>query len=342
MSENKLFDYPTVSYIYNDESHYLFSNPFDENSENQFSCLISNIEMESQIPSSDKRTNFDDNFEKSNLLKLDEDINKNISNDLNISQENNFLQMNAQEEIIINNENNNLPELDHVDNRITQNFQIFPENNNIQMEEEEEEIIDNTDNNNTQKNTEKKKNTRFTPENLLRKVKHILLGCILRFLNEKIRKLYHNQIGKGIAIKQFKTLNQKEKSEPNIQYNKDFLHKTIGEILSEKISKRMTNYTPFHNKNLVQHLLNEEDMFIRNIFEKLFSLTFFDYLNHFKGKKYYNILQEMPCINKELQKYSDQPEYVKYLYNYLQNYDIIINKKKSRKSKKNKGNKKSF
>lgn len=345
MSEYKFFEKselnsPTLNYIYNDDSHYFLSNPFEENSENHSSYFYSNIDIESQIPSSDKGTNFDDNFEKSNLPKFDDDINIKISNDLNISQENNNFQIeNDKEEIlggIINkDEHNMLPELDDADNRKTQNDQIPPENNTNQMEEDREEIIDERENTIIQNNSDKKKNTKFTSENLRRKVKHILLDCTLRFLNEKIRNLYNNQIGKGIAIKEFKTLNQKEKSESNIQYNKDFLNKTIGEILSEKISKRMTNYSPFHNRNLVEKLLNEKNISIKKLFQELFSLTFLDYLNHFIGVKYYDILKEMPYINKELQKYEDEPDYVSHLYYYFRNYEILINKKKSRKSKKN-------
>lgn len=341
MSEKNCFDYcnQTNNYIFNDESHY-FLNSFDENKENYFSQIISNMDIEQQIPSSNKRTNFEDNIEKDNLLKYNEDDNKMFSNDLIKIQENNILPNENEEEEIIdeifyNNVHNNLVEFEDRDNRINPNFQISPDNNIIDKDEEEEEIIDKTI---IQNNTEKIKNTKYTPENLLRKVKHILLECILLFLNKIICKVYNNQIGNGIAIKQFKNLNQKEKSEPSIQYNKDFLNKTIGEILSEKISKRMTNYSPFHNKNLVEKLLNENNITIKKIFQKLFNLTFFDYLEHFRGTKPNDILKGMPSINKAFQKYSDDPDYITNLNYYFQNYDIIINKKKSRKSKKKKGN----
>ena len=45
----------------------------------------------------------------------------------------------------------------------------------------------------------------------------------------------------------------------------------------------------------------------------------------------------MTTLNKVLQNYSDEPDYMESLYYYFQNYEIIINKKKARNSKKNKG-----
>ena len=335
MSYNTISDiiFLNNKYFNDEESHYFTSDSLENNDNNLSNYLYGNLEFESQIPSSDKRTNFDDIIEHSNSLKFDEYNNNLLFNNLNISQENNNIKnKNNKEEII----DNNLPELNEESNpdKINQ-IDISQENNIIQMDEEIEMGYD-TKNAITQKTSEKKKIIKFSSDNFIRKVKHILLDCIIHFLNTKIRKLNNNKIGKGIAIKQFKNLNQKEKSNPNIQYNKDFINKTIYEILSEKISKRLSNFSPFHNKNLVENLLNDKKNSIE--FKRLFTLTIFDYLNHFRGSEYYDILREMSSLDKELQKYQDEPDYILNLKYYFQNYENIINNKKSRKPKKNKEN----
>ena len=202
----------------------------------------------------------------------------------------------------------------------------------------EEEIKHKNENPTTLKNSEKMKYTKFTPANMLRKTKHILLDNLLYFLNQTINQVYNYKNIKGFSFKHFKTLNQKEKSETNIQYNKDFLNKTIGEILSEKISKRLTNYPSDHNKKLVQSLLCDKNVNIQNLFKRLFSLTFFDYLQHFRGTKYFVELKGMVSLNQVLQKYSDEPNYMESLSYYFHNYDIIINTKRTRNSKKKKEN----
>ena len=235
-------------------------------------------------------------------------------------EQNNMLKSVEENNIINDNEHNNCQEID------------------IKQIEIEEEIKTNEENPVTQTNSEKMKYTKFNPANMIRKTKHILLDNILNFLNALIRKIYNIKNITGFNLRQFKTLNRKEKSESNIQYNKDFLGKTIGEILSEKISKKLTSYTSDHNKDLVQLLLSEKNISIQTFFKNLFNLTFFDYLEHFRGTKNYVELKGMTTLNKVLEKYSDEPDYIESLNYYFQNYEIIINKKKTRNSKKKKGN----
>ena len=218
-------------------------------------------------------------------------------------------------------------------------------NNSQPIEEKQKNfIITSTISNNENTVTKiSKKNTqssKYNYENIKRKVKHILLECIINFLNKKLREIYNSKIGKGIVQKQFKTLNQREKSESNIQFNKDFLHKTIGEIFSEKISSRFTNYNPYHNKNLVDSLLNENNLSIQYYFKKLFSLTFLEYLQNFRGSKNIPELMDMPSIDEVLENYSNDPEYIENLHHYFDNYENITNNKRSRNSGKNKKNKK--
>ena len=285
----------------------MFSDKFDFFGESNLFYAMENIENESL---SQKTDSFDFDFiEKKRLSEFEDNNNELIIPNESLSQEN-------------------------------YNYNITQQNE----EEQRESIITSTisNNENTVTKTSKKntQSSKYNYENIKRKVKHILLDCIINFLNKKLREIYNSKIGKGIVQKQFKTLNQREKSESNIQFNKDFLHKTIGEIFSEKISSRFTNYNPYHNKNLVNSLLNENNLSIQYYFKQLFSLTFFEYLENFRGSKIIPELKDMPSLDEVLENSSYDPDYIENLHYYFDKYEDITNKKRSRNSGKNKKNKK--
>jgi hypothetical protein len=187
----------------------------------------------------------------------------------------------------------------------------------------------------TQRTKPKKKN-KCSDENIRRNCKHMVIESLLEFINKKIRIYYNNNIGKGICTKQLQDLNQKQKSEPNIEFNKQFLKKKIGEIFSE-MSGRYTNYSQKHNYNLIQSLLNDKDININTYFNKLFNLTFMQCFAHFRGTEYHEELNGMRLLSEELESYTDEDdEYIGNLKYYFSKYEEIINNKKSRKSKKSK------
>jgi hypothetical protein len=187
----------------------------------------------------------------------------------------------------------------------------------------------------TQRTKPKKKN-KCSDENIRRNCKHMVIESLLEFINKKIRIYYNNNIGKGICTKQLQDLNQKQKSEPNIEFNKQFLKKNIGEIFSE-MSGRYTNYSQKHNYNLIQSLLNDKDININTYFNKLFNLTFMQCFAHFRGTEYHEELNGMRLLSEELESYTDEDdEYIGNLKYYFSKYEEIINNKKSRKSKKSK------
>ena len=113
---------------------------------------------------------------------------------------------------------------------------------------------------------------KFSDDNLRRKVKHLVLDNIFKFINEKIKKIYNGKIGHGIYTKKLLKINQKQISDASIQFNKDFLYKTLGDIFSEDISKNYTTYHPRHNKFLIIALTLDKDEDKKNYFKKLFSI----------------------------------------------------------------------
>ena len=176
---------------------------------------------------------------------------------------------------------------------------------------------------------------KFCDDNLRIKCKHIILSSLMDFINKKIYELYDGNIGQGILKKKLYIINNKQKSTTIVQYNKDFLNKTLKDIFSENITARCTNISPNFNKELIQSLMDEEDEEKKNYFNKLFNLTFRQCLNHFIEKERIYELIGLETINQALNKYNENLEYKQCLEYSLKNFEETILKKRSRKSRKN-------
>ena len=241
------------------------------------------------------------------------------------------------------NEPNILPEPDNYNNSgnlIPSEESKVDENigdSSAEMEEEEEKVEKKQK---RKKNREKNNNTRFNDNNIIRKCKKILLMNILYFINERIKEFYNNNIGHGTFQKKLQKLNKNQTSESNVKLNQELLNKTIKDIFSDDIFGRINNLPKDHNKKLIQNLLNEKDLKIRDYFTKLFNLTFKQCLQHFIGQQTYNELKGMKLFVEEKNKYKDDKEYAELLECYFKNYEKRINNKKTRKPRKKNDNKK--
>lgn len=177
------------------------------------------------------------------------------------------------------------------------------------------------------------KNTRFSSDNTIRKIKHLILDSLFHFINDKIREIYHNNIGLGIFQKKLLTLNQNQKVDATIYFNKLFLKKNLCEIFSDKISTRYTSFPQDFNKNLIQNLMNEKDLEKKEFFQKLFNLTFLDCLSHFRGTKIIEELKGLKLFSDYLNNHTDDKDYNRQLNYYLNNFETMIGNKRSRKTK---------
>ena len=211
--------------------------------------------------------------------------------------------------------------------------------NNININDNEKNI---TKENNTELIQKKRGRTKktgshnkFSDDNVRRKCKHIILKSTLEFINEMIRIKYDNNIGNGILKKQLLTINQKQKADATVQFNKDFLNKTLKDIFSENISSRFTIYPFNHNEKLINELMNNEDEEKRQYFNKLFNLTFTQCLRHFRKTEYIEELQGLKGIDYVKKKYENEPDYLDTLNFYIFNYEeITINKRHRNRKKK--------
>lgn len=263
----------------------------------------------------------------SNLQEIIDDMDKEFECNNNISGKSTEQSENKEIQIPEMDENNKFDMIiTYYDDSFNEKEIVVVKNENISKPDSTKE---------TKTNFEKTFNENLlSDDNTRRRIKHLVLDSTMNFTNGKISESYNNKIGKGICLKQLISLNQKQKSSPNIDFNKEFLYKTIGEIMSDKISSKFTNFLPDHNKKLIQKLLNVDYVNKRTYFTKLFNLTFLQCLEHYRGTKTYPELIGMKVFEDDIKDGKIEENYVDNLKYYLNNYERIIQNKKSRKSKK--------
>ena len=188
----------------------------------------------------------------------------------------------------------------------------------------------------TETKNKNKKHKKLDDQSMRKECKCILLDCILDFINRKIGELYNFKIGNVKNTKLFQNLNQKQISENKINFNKDFINRTLKDIFSEKIKSRITTFIPFHNLQLVNQLINDPDLDKKNYFNKLFNLTFLQCLKHFRETEYYEELNGMKLLKEVIGEHINDKNYIEVINYYFSDYENILEKKKSRNRKKEK------
>ena len=318
---------------------FLFNN-FNENIFNEDNPLSENF-CESSSPYN--FFNFE-NEERTNLFDEGEHYPDNDNNYLNENNDNNNINNEASNNVLNNNSNH-----DNINKNNNKNNNI---NNQLELEGKTKETTNIERTNNTQKeipdqdkllnkkrenpDSNSGKNSRYSNDNTIRKIKHLILDSLLKFINEKIRKIYNNNIGFGVFQKKLLTLNQSQKVDATISFNKQFMKKKIYEIFSDKISTRYTSFPGDFNKTLINNLMNEEDLKKKEYFQKLFNLSFYDCLSHFRGTIYIKELDGLKLFSDYLKEHNDDVDYNKQLEYYLSKFEEKIDNKRQRKSKKDK------
>ena len=184
---------------------------------------------------------------------------------------------------------------------------------------------------------------KYTYDNMIGKVKHLVYKNVLDFINSKIFLIYKGEIGYGYYKKELMLIKKDQIANSKIEFNKKFLNKSLKEIFSVELSHRITNYPKMHNMILIKQLMNEDDLKKREYFQGLFSLTFLDCLKYFRnendekyayieGLKRFDDLVNENKINEE----ENDEEYIKCLRECIDNYEKILAEKKGRKARKKK------
>jgi len=302
--------------------------------------------------------NFDSNQNYINYPKIC-DINLNL-NDCNIDIKNdnyssiipdNYLNIiyNAQEPFLISQEYNYILNFDSI---------IFNNTHqNSEMQNDKKNIIDKITKENIQKEIkekiylkkpfkEKKKlgrkiksyeclgeHNKFSDDNIQMKLKNAILNSVFQFINQKLKILYSDNDKKFLNNMKLLKLKQNSKELSKVEYNKKLLRRTLKSIFSEEVSEKYSRYSPEHNKDLIETLINEKDEIKRIFFNKLFNLTFIDCLNHFRGSHFFEELCGMKKFEQyfnELKYGNNNDLYEKVLKYYLVNYEREVMDKKGR------------
>ena len=173
---------------------------------------------------------------------------------------------------------------------------------------------------------------KFSDDNIIRKVKNAILKNTMIFINSKIKTIYEYKNNKFSKKKELLKMKKSQSISSRVDYNKNFLEKTLGEIFSEDISSKYIQYPSAHNKKLIESLINDEDEQKKKIFNEIFNLTFLDCLNHFRGRK---IIEELEGLNNledyiKRAKIIKDKEYCTIFKYFVNNFEKIIMDKKSR------------
>lgn len=213
--------------------------------------------------------------------------------------------------------NNNQKETSNTNNSFLQQKR---NNSNLEPKKEEKEEENCYDKNNL--------------DNFIRRIKKLAFNSILKYDNKVISEMYNNRLGHGINIKKLLKNNHFQIKCTGTIFNKELLKKTQGEILSENITTRFTNFPRDHNKNLIINLLNEEDKVKKERFNNLFNKTLSECIDHLIGVKKSKDLEGLEKIfENELKNIKKTKEYIENLKNIFNDYKKIYDEKIPRKMK---------
>ena len=183
---------------------------------------------------------------------------------------------------------------------------------------------------------------KYTSDNIIRKCKTVIVNVLFNFINKKIKDIYKKSLENSLIPRKLMKMNQSQIINSRVKYNQSFLYKTLKEIFSENLSLRCSKFKIDHNKNLINELLNEKDKIKKIFFNDLFSLTFLDCINHFRGSKNIYCLEGLPNYNEICESLNGDEDYKESFKCYIDNFENIIKNKKARKSNKEANIKKMF
>ena len=238
-------------------------------------------------------------------------------------------------EIDKDNDNNN-NNINSIHLPINKEPQILIERDDVKEEEKEEAIGEKKLLGRKRKDSlTEGKHTKYSHDNLYRKIKSIILHLVYLFINTKINEIYKNEPDYDKEKDELKKIEQSQVINSNIKFNQNFLNETLEHIFSVNISHKYKKYDLDHNKNLIKKLLNDKNIKRRQILHNLFTKTFLDCLEHFRGTKNIDELEGITTFDEIKVKYQNEPDYLASLEYKLKQYEKIIRNQKGRNKRKN-------
>ena len=268
---------------------------------------------------------------ENNIINLDTELKTSIKEDRNIINNiiNNEFKINNFNFFIYN--HHQIENLNNINESKKKSIEKFNNKEKTKRGRKKKRDITNVNEDSIEK--EKRTHNKYSDDNLRKKCKNIILKYTFKFINAKIKEIYKGNVGYGRLKKQLKILKQDNKIKSTVEIDKIFLEKLLKDIFSEDISNRFNNFSPNHNKKIIESLINDKDEEKNRYFNSLFNLTFLNCLNFFIGKKFIKELDGFTTFEsiKDSILKKQGKDYVELLEYYLNNFEEIINKKKARK-----------
>ena len=165
---------------------------------------------------------------------------------------------------------------------------------------------------NDNNNNKKKKSYEYSSKNI----------NVNNEINEKLKGNKH--------IKLLYKINSKLINNSNVDYNKNLIYSTMGDILSNNISpKYRSTDDKSYNKNLIDSLINNSTKY-----KEIFDLKFIDVLNYYIENSENEKLSKMKKFNKEDEKQDEK--YKERIINIMKNYEKFSTIVRFTRTKKNK------
>ena len=142
--------------------------------------------------------------------------------------------------------------------------------------------------------------------NMKRKARNYLINKCIKDINQKIKKVYNNNIGNGINEKKICKISYSEILKMDLFSFKEFLNITLKDFFSLSITKKYSFLPEYFNKKVIESLLNEKNDENRELFNNIFNQTFREWtqcLISSKGELEGLFEEELESKDSEILKY---------------------------------------
>ena len=179
----------------------------------------------------------------------------------------------------------------------------------------------------SQSNLVKTIHTKYSHDNILRKIKVKFLKRLTKFINNIIKVKYKGK------IKELVPLNGEIAQNNNISFNLKLLNSKIKEIfLSHDINGKFTSFDKCFNKKVIDSIY---DMNIQELID-IFEMTFLEVFNHFisiKETNKLNGLEKLDTVINEIKTKEKNDQYIKKFISVANDFEKYFTNKNPRKSK---------
>jgi hypothetical protein len=190
----------------------------------------------------------------------------------------------------------------------------------------------------------KKQHTKNAFDNISRKIRGKIFGAVLIFLNKVFNEEEEIDLDDPIFPKgkqrkrkipiqnvSFLQINQEIIIQNNVSENLNLLNKTLREIFSGSVSKKVKNYGLDHNQLLIQKIKESKGKARTN---KILDMTFLQCLEHFRKSKMYEELSGLELQYDNMIEEMNEKHEKEYMDNFvecLNNYEALYRQKRPKK-----------